>query len=89
MRFDADIISFGVDDDAAGKLEFNGSARIIAMGKLRDVDSSSRLIDFEVTVQDFGVSPTLDSFSIVIKLNPVVVRSGKLVRGDIQVHRAY
>ena len=85
-----DIMSFRVVDDEAGRVEFNGSARI-KFDRAVEIDPETNYIvpiNFQVTVQDTANAGP-DTFSIKIELSHVLTRSGQLSKGEIRTRRAY
>lgn len=91
ISFTAEVYSFGVIDDGANKVQFVGRAKIRfrrSEEDLKPVADYDIPLQFIVTVQDNGdIAP--DTFSISIDLDSVLKRSGKLSKGDIEVHRQY
>lgn len=91
IGFSTEVYSFRVLDDAGGVVEIVGRAKIKPRGSKEDlklVKDYNVPVQFVATVQDGGdLGP--DTFSISIDLDSILKRSGKLSKGDIEVHRKY
>lgn len=89
ISFSAGFYSFGVVDDEANEVQFDGFVKAnVLMGKEEVPGRYYAPIDFTVTVKDTGNVDT-DAFSIMFHSVPIVKRSGTLSKGTIEVHRRY